>query len=155
MQIYNLYRSDGEGLHSFTDKVDNQQYLYTQFEVDYARFVFPCFDQPDLKATWQLRGLIPEDWDIISNEYQDAAKVEEHKASGLMTLELKEVASVFQCMDIYDSLANGQIYNFTTSAKISTYLYVIVAGPYSYFESNVEGMPPMRIYCRKSVMSDV
>jgi aminopeptidase N len=34
-------------------------------------------------------------------------------------------------------------------------LYVIVAGPYGYFESNVEGMPPMRIYARKSVMSDV
>jgi aminopeptidase N len=47
------------------------------------------------------------------------------------------------------------VFSFTESARISTYLYVIVAGPYGYFESNVDGMPPMRIYARKSVMNDV
>jgi aminopeptidase N len=52
MQIYNQYRNDGNGLHSFTDQTDGQQYLYSQCEVDYARFIFPCWDQPDIKATW-------------------------------------------------------------------------------------------------------
>ena len=52
MSFANKYRNDGYGLHSFTDKVDRQQYLYTQFEPSYSNFVFPQFDQPDLKATW-------------------------------------------------------------------------------------------------------
>lgn len=29
MYIWNQYRKDGVGMHSFTDKVDGQQYLYT------------------------------------------------------------------------------------------------------------------------------
>ena len=37
------------------------------------------------------------------------------------------------------------------SPKISTYLYAIVAGPYQYYESIEEGMPPMRIYARKTL----
>lgn len=58
-------------------------------------------------------------------------------------------------MDSFNSMANPKVFNFNVSARISTYLYVIVAGPYGYFESNVEGMPPMRIYARKSCMNDV
>lgn len=58
-------------------------------------------------------------------------------------------------MAAFESFTNPQVFNFNESARISTYLYVIVAGPYGYFESIVEGMPPMRIYARKSVMSDV
>lgn len=82
--------------------------------------------------------------------------MEEAKASGQMLLELKEVASVFQDMEAFNPLeASPKIFDFTESARISTYLYVIVAGPYGYFESNVEGMPPMRIYARKSLMEEV
>ena len=51
----NKYRTDGVGLHSFTDKVDAEQYIYTQFEADFCHYVFPCFDQPDLKATWKFQ----------------------------------------------------------------------------------------------------
>ena len=75
-----------------------------------------------------------------------------------MLTELKEIATTFEVADVADginSIGNPKFFNFNTSAKISTYLYVIVAGPYGYFESNVEGMPPMRIYARKSLMDDV
>ena len=44
MHIFNAYRKDGMGLHSFTDGEDQEQYLYTQFEPDACRWVFPCFD---------------------------------------------------------------------------------------------------------------
>lgn len=54
--ILNKYRKDGCGLHSFVDGIDKQQYLYTQFEPDHCHFVFPCFEQPNLKATWTLRA---------------------------------------------------------------------------------------------------
>lgn len=71
MYIWNKYRKDGVGLHSFTDKVDGQQYLYTQFEADFCHYVFPCFDQPDLKAYWTLTAVAEEEWTIFSNEYTE------------------------------------------------------------------------------------
>ena len=44
---------------------------------------------------------------------------------------------------------------FRQSDAIATYLYAIVAGKYGYHESQVEDMPPMRIYARKSILADV
>ena len=45
-----VYMNTGEGLHRFVDPVDDEVYLYTQFEVADARRVFAVFDQPDPKA---------------------------------------------------------------------------------------------------------
>ena len=45
-----LYTNTGEGLHRFVDPVDNEVYLYSQFETADAKRVYACFDQPDLKA---------------------------------------------------------------------------------------------------------
>lgn len=67
--IKNKYRKDGVGIHNFTDPEDGKQYLYTQFESDYCRFVFPVFDQPDLKAHWTFTAVVESDWTVISNEY--------------------------------------------------------------------------------------
>ncbi|MEU0397816.1 aminopeptidase N [Streptomyces sp. NPDC006208] len=61
------YTNTGEGLHRFVDPVDQQAYLYTQFEVPDARRVFASFEQPDLKATFQFTVKAPQDWTVISN----------------------------------------------------------------------------------------
>ncbi|MFI1940616.1 aminopeptidase N [Streptomyces purpureus] len=61
------YTNTGEGLHRFVDPVDDQAYLYTQFEVPDARRVFACFEQPDLKATFQFTVKAPAGWTVISN----------------------------------------------------------------------------------------
>lgn len=45
----------------------NDDYLYTLFVPDHARSVFPCFDQPDLKATYDLTLTLPKEWTAISN----------------------------------------------------------------------------------------
>lgn len=31
--------------------------------------MFPCFDQPDLKAIWDFSAATEEEWTVISNEY--------------------------------------------------------------------------------------
>ncbi|MEU8571589.1 aminopeptidase N [Streptomyces pathocidini] len=61
------YTNTGEGLHRFVDPVDQQAYLYTQFEVPDARRVFASFEQPDLKATFQFTVEAPEGWTVVSN----------------------------------------------------------------------------------------
>ncbi|RVU19279.1 aminopeptidase N [Streptomyces antnestii] len=61
------YTNTGEGLHRFVDPVDEQAYLYTQFEVPDARRVFANFEQPDLKATFRFTVKAPSGWTVISN----------------------------------------------------------------------------------------
>jgi aminopeptidase N len=61
------YSNTGEGLHRFVDPVDNETYLYSQFETADAKRVFACFDQPDLKATFTVQVTAPKHWRVISN----------------------------------------------------------------------------------------
>ena len=56
------YSNSGEGLHRFVDPVDNEVYLYTQFEVPDSRRMFPVFEQPDLKATFEFIVDAPSNW---------------------------------------------------------------------------------------------
>jgi aminopeptidase N len=62
-----LYSHTGEGLHRFVDPVDNEVYLYSQFETADAKRMFACFDQPDLKATFDLSVTASQHWLVVSN----------------------------------------------------------------------------------------
>jgi aminopeptidase N len=61
------YSNTGEGLHRFVDPVDDEVYLYSQFETADAKRMFACFDQPDLKATFDITVTAPSHWEVISN----------------------------------------------------------------------------------------
>ncbi|GAA0697255.1 aminopeptidase N [Kitasatospora atroaurantiaca] len=61
------YSRTGEGLHRFTDPADGAVYLYASCGPDMAPQVFPCFDQPDLKAPFTLAATAPADWSVIAN----------------------------------------------------------------------------------------
>jgi aminopeptidase N len=61
------YSNTGEGLHRFVDPVDGGVYLYSQFETADAKRMFACFDQPDLKATFDVSVTAPSDWEVVSN----------------------------------------------------------------------------------------
>lgn len=54
------------------DKALNRSddYLYALFVPDHARSVFPCFDQPDLKAQFSLKLQLPDGWTSITNQTQ-------------------------------------------------------------------------------------
>ena len=67
MDAVGLYMNTGEGLHRFVDPVDGAVYLYSQFETADAKRLFPCFDQPDLKATFTFTVTAPADWQVVSN----------------------------------------------------------------------------------------
>lgn len=50
----------------------NDEFTYTLLVPDRARTLFPCFDQPDMKATYQLSLDIPKDWIALSNTTIDS-----------------------------------------------------------------------------------
>jgi aminopeptidase N len=45
----------------------NAEFLYTLLVPARAHLVFPCFDQPDLKARWTLTLTIPDGWRAVTN----------------------------------------------------------------------------------------
>ncbi|MFJ8532491.1 aminopeptidase N [Streptomyces sp. NPDC093591] len=61
------YSRTGEGMHRFTDPVDGETYLYTQACMDDAQRMFAAFDQPDLKAVFELSVKAPEGWTVLAN----------------------------------------------------------------------------------------
>ncbi|KAF4406012.1 aminopeptidase N [Streptomyces lycii] len=120
------YTNTGEGLHRFVDPVDQQAYLYTQFEVPDARRVFACFEQPDLKATFRFTVRAPEGWTVVSNS---------------------------PLADGADKPADTT-WRFEPTPPISSYITAIIAGPYHSVHSTWEGdgrSVPLGIHCRPSL----
>ncbi|MEO7751782.1 MAG: aminopeptidase N [Terracoccus sp.] len=61
------YSHDGQGLHRATDPADDRDYVYGHLFLDAAPSVYACFDQPDLKAPYDVTVRAPEDWVVIGN----------------------------------------------------------------------------------------
>jgi aminopeptidase N len=61
------YSRTGEGLHRFVDPADGEVYLYSQSFLYDAHRIFACFDQPDLKAIFELTVTAPPEWVCVSN----------------------------------------------------------------------------------------
>ncbi|WP_378738501.1 aminopeptidase N [Nocardia brasiliensis] len=119
------YSHTGEGLHRFVDPTDDAVYLYSQFETADAKRMFACFDQPDLKATFDVSVTAAPDWKVISN----GAVVE--------TVAAEPGKHVFR-----------------TTPKMSTYLVALIAGPYAQWTdvyTDDYGSIPLGIYCRASL----
>ncbi|MGW0471934.1 aminopeptidase N [Streptomyces coeruleorubidus] len=71
------YSRTGEGMHRFSDPTDGETYVYTQLFLDDVQRVFAAFDQPDLKAVFELSVKAPQDWTVLANS------VTEHTGDGL------------------------------------------------------------------------
>ncbi|WP_167413945.1 aminopeptidase N [Streptomyces carpinensis] len=73
------YSRTGEGMHRFTDPSDGETYAYTQLFMDDVQRVFAAFDQPDLKAVFDLTVKAPEGWTVLANG------ITEHTGDGVWT----------------------------------------------------------------------
>ena len=118
------YQNIGAGLNRFKDPVDHKVYLHSQFETFDAHRMFPCFDQPDLKASFTFTVLAPSDWVVVSNNPGQAQPV-----AG------KE---------------NIKRWTFGATPKMSSYLTAIVAGPYHGVRDR-HGDIDLGIFCRQSL----
>lgn len=121
------YTNSGEGLHRFVDPVDGEVYLYTQFEVPDSRRVFPVFEQPDLKATFQFTIHAPATWQVVSNQPSPTPDVEGSSATWV----------------------------FSPTPRISSYITALVAGPYTVVRDELTSSSgatiPLGVYARASL----
>jgi len=132
-----LYMNTGEGLHRFVDPVDDEVYLYTQFEVADCRRMFAVFEQPDLKATYAFTVTAPAHWQVVSNEPTPEPLA---GAAGDQPTGETEVPSA--------------TWTFAPTPRMSCYITALVAGPYDVVRDEVQtrkGAVPMGILCRKSL----
>ena len=133
------YTNTGEGLHRFVDPVDDEVYLYSQFEVPDSRRVFAVFEQPDLKATFTFTVHAPQHWVIVSNA-PVAARTEGRgtEGTGSEGTDTDAATTVFE-----------------TTKRISSYITAIVAGPYQSVHSELissDGRTiPLGVYARASL----
>ncbi|MBO7189345.1 MAG: aminopeptidase [Alistipes sp.] len=98
----------GENIVNISFNVDNQslnrndEFLYTLLVPDRARTLFPCFDQPDMKANYTLSLTIPEAWVAVSN--------------------------TVVCSEEVDPATATKRVSFAPTEPLSTYLFSFVAG---------------------------
>ena len=59
--------ASGAAIIRFRDSADGRTYLYTLLVPSDANLLFPCFDQPDLKARIRWQVIAPTGWTVIAN----------------------------------------------------------------------------------------
>jgi aminopeptidase N len=111
----------GGALTRYEDREDGSRYVYTLFVPADASTVFPCFDQPDLKARFSLELSAPESWTAIANGAARATAA--------------------------DPGAN-RTWRFEETPPISTYLFAFAAGPFVEAAGGADART--RLFVRKS-----
>jgi aminopeptidase N len=116
------YSRSGEGLHRFTDPADGRVYLYSDLETFDAHRVYACFDQPDMKATYELAVTAPADWLVVSNMAPES------------------------------SIAEGEAlrWHFPPTPVMPTYITAVAAGPWYVVRDEHDGIP-LGLFCRQSL----
>jgi aminopeptidase N len=110
----------GASVIRFHDATDNADYLYTLLVPADANQLFPCFDQPDLKARVTLTLATPTGWNALAN-----GRAERVDTTGVLT------------------------WHFAPSDPISTYLIAFAAGPWAVRTQTINGRP-ISMYVRAS-----
>jgi len=116
------YSTSGQGLHRVLDPADQEVYLYSNFEPSSAQRVYACFDQPDLKSIFTWHVTAPAHWTVVSN-----APIERIEEDGLT-----------------------QIVHFVESARMSTSVTAICAGPYHQVRQTYDGID-LGLFVRRSM----
>ncbi|KAI8639305.1 aminopeptidase [Parasitella parasitica] len=108
-EMSGFYRS------SYKDKNGDTKYLATtQFEATDARKAFPCWDEPSLKATFDVTLNVPENLTALSN--------------------MNVISEVPSAGD-----AALKTVKYATTPRMSTYLLAFIVGPLEYIEDHTTG----------------
>ncbi|MEZ4983747.1 MAG: M1 family aminopeptidase [Saprospiraceae bacterium] len=96
------------------------QFIYSLLVPDRASTVFPCFDQPNLKARFSLQLEMPAHWDALAN------------------------GSLEKAIPLPDTKRKKCYYKET--APISTYLFAFTAGEYQRITRIIDGQEVSMLY---------
>ncbi|HEY7899474.1 MAG TPA: M1 family aminopeptidase [Gemmatimonadaceae bacterium] len=116
----------GASVIHYHDATDGADYLYTLLVPADANQLFPCFDQPDIKARTSLTLTIPSGWNAVAN-----GTVLRSESTGTSTR-----------------------IHFARTKPISTYLIAFAAGPWARFTRTIDGHP-ITMYVRASRAKEV
>ncbi|MDQ6887308.1 MAG: M1 family aminopeptidase [Gemmatimonadota bacterium] len=116
----------GASIIRFHDTTDGADYLYTLLVPADANALFPCFDQPDLKARVTMILVAPRGWTALANGATLGA----------------------------DSIGRGIRFRFAETEPISTYLIAFAAGPWSRISRRI-GDREIEMYVRASRAREV
>ncbi|MGH3278903.1 MAG: aminopeptidase N [Trebonia sp.] len=119
------YSRSGEGLHRFTDPADGNVYMYSDLETFDAHRIYACFDQPDMKATYELTVHAPRDWYVVSNMTPEAD-------GGIPARDAVRT------------------WHFPPTPVMATYITHVSAGPWHIVRAEHDGIP-LGIFCRQSL----
>ncbi|MEC7723898.1 MAG: M1 family aminopeptidase, partial [Planctomycetota bacterium] len=128
----------GTPLTVYRDQADGQEYYYTLLVPADAHRLFPCFDQPDLRARYRLELDVPATWTAVAN-------------TAMVDPEDPEP----------DPAPDGRLYRFEQSKPLPTYLFAFACGPFAELTPPHPRVPgvttaaPMRILLRGSKLPDV
>jgi aminopeptidase N len=113
----------GTSIIRYRDATDGAEYLYTLLVPADANQLFPCFDQPDLKAKISFRLTAPTTWNVLANGPETTTQAGTDGA--------------------------GAQHEFAETEPISTYLIAFAAGPWTKVTS-AASRRPITMYVRKS-----
>ncbi|WP_296111155.1 aminopeptidase N [uncultured Corynebacterium sp.] len=140
------YSTTGQGLHRFFDPSDDQAYMYTQFETADAKRVFACFDQPDIKATYDVELTTPAEWTVVTNNEVSVAEAEgvnkkKHSATVDYLLSTYLIAFCVGPWHVVRDEWRGTITEHPESA----------AAKEKNLQTSGEMRVPLALYCRQSL----
>ncbi|KAM9507415.1 aminopeptidase Q isoform 2-T2 [Guaruba guarouba] len=119
---------DGLFLTRYTDQGLSSMLIASQLEPTYARTVYPCFDEPAMKATFNIRIVHDPSYVALSN---------------MPAIDISEMKD-----------ENGSLWTvtkFNTSLKMSTYLTAFVVCDFDYVTRTERGNE-IRIWARKEAV---
>ena len=118
-------------------------------EPAHAHSVFPCFDQPNLKATFKLTVSAPEFWSVISN---GSITKEYRKEDSVKQKEQEINSNLFKIPDVRKF---HSLFEFEETIPLPTYSFAVCAGPFyeneNFLDDKADKLPTMTIYCRSSI----
>jgi aminopeptidase N len=155
-QFENNYFHDGNGIHSYIDE-DGNQYIHTQTEPHAGNRIFPMFDQPNLKANFEVYSKIPSSWVFVTNE----PVVHRHTWAEFSKQSVPLSAEPFYTnIRAGFPLAEGSedtsvFLHHEPTPLLSTYLPVVVAGDFVSIKCPAENQLrniPQTLYVKKSLL---
>ncbi|HEX5054677.1 MAG TPA: M1 family aminopeptidase [Planctomycetota bacterium] len=133
--------ASGTALSVYRDATDGREYYYTLVVPADAHKLYPCFDQPDLRAVFQVELDLPPSWTAVANTSRVEPAIERWQG------DMKNITDT--------------LWRFAPTKPLPTYLVAFACGPFTTLTAPAPQVPgvqqdaPMRMLLRESQLQHV